>query len=468
MSFKNVAINDIWNENFSNYTVSARPDTGFPYGFNSGDQNIYFLALNDPANPRGGTQIIPATGFNFTVGISGSLNLGSKSFVTGVTSMVIGGYGNVTKGNSSAVIGGCFNRLTSSNSSAILGGQNNTLLYSNNSVILGGSCNCMASGSNLFFMGVGECNSAQGNCSVLVGGTVNSAKGSYSFLGAGFNNCITQGTTANTLVGGTSNTAYGNYNFIGGGSYNLSLSASLNSIIGGGMLNCVGGIASAILGGYSNKVYSTNGNPTNNTIVGGSCNRICFAVPYPTTCSNFIGGGTQNSIGVNSSKASDSIIVGGNSNTLDNSINSAILGGCSNSLANGCDSFILGSKNTTYATRSFIIGQNSYIQSDYSGAGIISDGTDSLKTSLGSNTLTLDFASGVYFAKPSIIGNINFTSRPTINGTGIVLSGEGMSFVSPPATPTSAGTLYNLALDSNYLYICIDTNTWTRTAISKW
>jgi hypothetical protein len=115
----------------------------------------------------------------------------------------------------------------------------------------------------------------------------------------------------------------------------------------------------------------------------------------------------------------------------------------------------------------------------------------------------------------NISGIKNFISRPTVNGTGVLLSGEagpslitiqdegssqgsastlnfvgagvsasvagltatitinggsgaGISFVSPPATPNSAGTSGQMALDQNYAYYCISNNNWRRSAISSW
>jgi hypothetical protein len=73
----------------------------------------------------------------------------------------------------------------------------------------------------------------------------------------------------------------------------------------------------------------------------------------------------------------------------------------------------------------------------------------------------------------TISGVKNFASRPTVNGTGVLLIGEGGgggggSFVSPPANPNSAGTQYSLATDSNYLYVCVATNSWKRTALAVW
>ena len=113
-----------------------------------------------------------------------------------------------------------------------------------------------------------------------------------------------------------------------------------------------------------------------------------------------------------------------------------------------------------------------------------------------------------------ISGSKTFASRPTVNGTGVLLSGEGVaslvtiqdegssqgsastlnfvgagvsasvggstatitingggggiSFVSPPVTPNSAGTSGQMALDQNYAYYCISNNNWRRSAISSW
>ena len=70
----------------------------------------------------------------------------------------------------------------------------------------------------------------------------------------------------------------------------------------------------------------------------------------------------------------------------------------------------------------------------------------------------------------TISGVKTFASRPTVNGTGVLLSGEAIniSFVSPPATPNSAGTSGQIALDANYAYYCISNNNWRRSAISSW
>ena len=37
-----------------------------------------------------------------------------------------------------------------------------------------------------------------------------------------------------------------------------------------------------------------------------------------------------------------------------------------------------------------------------------------------------------------------------------------------PANSASAGTAGTLAYDSEYLYVCVSSNTWVRTALSTW
>jgi hypothetical protein len=175
-----------------------------------------------------------------------------------------------------------------------------------------------------------------------------------------------------------------------------------------------------------------------------------MSVPYGLDYGNFIGGGNSNCIGTSSSKATNSIIVGGSQNLLNNTTHSAILGGLCNLIADDPligNSFIVGGCNSIYASKSFIIGQNSTII--HSGAGIISDGRPTIsrveKISQGPYTLTLDFLSGTYIKNRTIL--------------------QSDSYV--PSTYTSYGVSGQLAFDDNYFYRHNGTN-WTRTALSIW
>jgi len=40
--------------------------------------------------------------------------------------------------------------------------------------------------------------------------------------------------------------------------------------------------------------------------------------------------------------------------------------------------------------------------------------------------------------------------------------------VEPPAAASSAGLPGQIAYDSDFFYVCIDANTWKRTALSTW
>jgi hypothetical protein len=51
---------------------------------------------------------------------------------------------------------------------------------------------------------------------------------------------------------------------------------------------------------------------------------------------------------------------------------------------------------------------------------------------------------------------------PGPNGTSVI------SFVSVPATPTSTGSVGQVARDATYLYVCTATNTWKRIPWGVW
>ena len=40
--------------------------------------------------------------------------------------------------------------------------------------------------------------------------------------------------------------------------------------------------------------------------------------------------------------------------------------------------------------------------------------------------------------------------------------------VGVPSTSTSSGAFGMFAIDSSYLYVCVDTDTWTRLTLSSW
>lgn len=55
----------------------------------------------------------------------------------------------------------------------------------------------------------------------------------------------------------------------------------------------------------------------------------------------------------------------------------------------------------------------------------------------------------------------------TVDAAAIIAAG-GLVKVSPPATPTSAGTLGQCSEDDDYFYIVVAANTWRRVPLAEW
>ena len=51
---------------------------------------------------------------------------------------------------------------------------------------------------------------------------------------------------------------------------------------------------------------------------------------------------------------------------------------------------------------------------------------------------------------------------------GVILSDTITISTKTPASATDTGTTGMIAWDSSYLYVCVATNTWKRSAISTW
>ena len=48
------------------------------------------------------------------------------------------------------------------------------------------------------------------------------------------------------------------------------------------------------------------------------------------------------------------------------------------------------------------------------------------------------------------------------------MAGVAATWVSAPAATNSVGTVGQVARDTNYLYVCVATDTWHRTTLSTW
>jgi hypothetical protein len=57
----------------------------------------------------------------------------------------------------------------------------------------------------------------------------------------------------------------------------------------------------------------------------------------------------------------------------------------------------------------------------------------------------------------------------TSGGAGFSFSGGTVSIPSePPGSSSATGTAGTITWDSNYVYVCVATNTWKRSALSSW
>ena len=464
-------------------------------------------------------------------GINSSIGGGFSNYVSGNNTVIAGGCRNTAIGCNAFIGGGEGNYVRSTLSSyldstvtaMIAGGARNCSL---GAVIVGGSCN-YASGATCYdgndiigtaaaFVGGGVKNRAAAFGAIIVGGLCNSASGTNSIL-----------------LGGCCNTVLGRYDIIGGGLLNYSIGDMngilggccnyinvTSSFIGGGLFNQISGGfggCSFIGAGASNKINRSN----YSAIVGGQSNLIdTSGNSYGIS---FIGAGYQNQaccpasivVGGWSNTAINGIVVGGSSNFASGAIGemgspSATLfpivgGGIANRAIGAASAVVGGARNSAVATNAFvgggccntasgsasvigggrfncILSQDSYIiggvcnivQASHTGAAILGDGQSRQHFSSGAHALTLDFQNGIYFAKPSVFGQINFNTRPKVGGTNVMLEGDpivGATSTQTFTIPTeknSQGTKGTFALSGNFLYFCKENNQWVRTALAEW
>lgn len=76
-----------------------------------------------------------------------------------------------------------------------------------------------------------------------------------------------------------------------------------------------------------------------------------------------------------------------------------------------------------------------------------------------------------YFADTTIgTRTTDYTTTGTITGGAITISGDTF-IIATTKTPTTAndtGTTGQIAWDSGYIYVCVATDTWERSALSSW
>ena len=66
-----------------------------------------------------------------------------------------------------------------------------------------------------------------------------------------------------------------------------------------------------------------------------------------------------------------------------------------------------------------------------------------------------------------IPGDVSFNKTLSI-GQGITINGSAVVPFTTPASSTATGTKGQIAVDANYIYVCVATNTWKRVGLSTW
>lgn len=285
------------------------------------------------------------------------------------------GFGNSgAYGDYSSILGGKDHYIQSGSESGAIFGGNSHLLFgaSVNSGIFGGDSNLLIDTYNGVVLGGDANGTIQADNSAIVGGynnlidTFNFTLPTYSFIGAGSNNKIANNlgngdAIGDVIMGGDSNLIDGDNSY--NGIYNSSnsyLREQSTSVI----INSVGSHISDEFGFGS----------TNNTIIGAYNSTIeANGVTYAS-----IFGGANNNIYQDNSFAgvipNYSVIIGGDTNRIDDSDTATILNGFSNTInTNSKQSSILNGQYHDIVSSQFstIIGGNNAEITDSDGSAII-------------------------------------------------------------------------------------------------
>ena len=307
--------------------------------------NVFVDTANFSPN---GLYVIPPDDFAIT---SPGIGLTVTGGVSGSTTLQIGS-GHTNSGTLSSIGGGTLNTIGTSTCSVIAGGNSNCIggTCANTSAIVGGTSNCVL--GKCGFIGAGESNtiSFQMDNGAIAGGDSNLVCAPCGFIGGGVGNEIVRNLMSTTgcaavIGGGGTNVTNANHSFIGGGCSNCISCAGRCSFIGGGNSNTSCGACNVIVGGTLNIASSGYG------FIGGGCNNSITNI----NDFMFIGGGSNNRM---ISDDGHSVIVGGDSNLMNDAACSFIGGGHCNTICNGVNGSVItgGTFNTASGDYSFIGG----------------------------------------------------------------------------------------------------------------
>jgi len=294
---------------------------------------------------------------------------------------IVFGNNNVNSGASSnSIFGGYFNTIgrTNRDSFIIHAGANSITSNSGSwNTINGGKNNDITSGSNNYIFG-GLANEIKGENSYIMGGE-------FNFISGSFQKLFTYGGTAigdySSLIGGTFNTIHGGQqNLILGGNYNDIFTSATTGI-------------NTIINSWRSAIQESS---KTNLIINGAYNNA--SGDYNSIINGFY----------NKNYGRYNNVLNGYDNTISGAYSTIING--KNNILNGSSSTVLcGSDNTISKDGSAVIGNKNYI--DHSGAVLISDSTSRGKYSKDTNSLSIDFANGVYLENQVSIYDLRLRNK---------------------------------------------------------
>lgn len=333
----------------------------------------------------------------------------------GVNSSVDGGNNNIANGAQAAVLGGSHN-LAGGVNSGVIGGNNNKAIGAS-SVIIGG-----------------QYNQSDGIEACVIGGNYNFATGINS-----------------TVVGGNYNLSEVSRSAVVGGNHNKATFE--DAVVSGGINNVAGGSKSAVLGGENN-----NSSGQNSAVLGGF---------------------------LNISSGENSCVIGGNNN-VSQGINSVVLAGNFNKTIGQDATVCSGSYNTADGNNSTVsngVGNTACSYGEWVG-GLFSTNYLPLSTTgfVGTDRV-FNIGNGSSASNRSDAFSIKKNGLATLPSVTNLLIAEGSSKAivtkeyiiekvlqfktTPPAYANDIGIVGQIRMTTNFIYICIATNTWVRKANSS-
>ena len=104
-----------------------------------------------------------------------------------------------------------------------------------------------------------------------------------------------------------------------------------------------------------------------------------------------------------------------------------------------------------------------------SSAGVVQNYTANVLAAYADGSVIINpTASGVTASAKLLVGRASSTYTFDVNGSARVTSLFYSALSSTPASASATGTLGEVRIDANYIYVCTATNTWKRAAISTW